>query len=823
MSDPNIKIECEEVSTEERYLDLSTGLLIKFEPVDLFADMELATAADTPAPAAVTPAPAAVVTPAPVPAAVTPAPAAVVTPAPVPAADTPVPAADSVAHDLEVNAQETTPMDTSTPQNPVPNSLTTNLQGSTPMDTSTPEDRVLTANLQTSTPMDTSTPEDPVHDSLTGNNTLLYTYSDGNETLQLNPVDAAILNNQPGKSIILKIERLVPVIKSTVIDDDDDDDVIIITDSSDNEEHGTEDHDISCEDDAEMMFSDDDRVVEYEVLTDNSADTSGTEASDTENTPEELFPKVEMVGQTQRGTTVTTRKRLWTDEPKSYQKHKCRGPPPGYTGRCDGQSAVSNYVIEIIGSAIDSLVECTNNNILAKMRREQRKTFQSITTDEMYAYLGALMTMGFNPQPEISSYFSKCGLLGNAAVQTSFSRSRFTQIWNNMSYTETYASDSELRAAEHRDPVSKVRPFLTKMNEKFRALRNPNRELVVDETMTRYKGRSSFKVRMPKKPAKCGFEHFTLVEASSGYVLNDEPHVGRRVKMVFNGEPEPAYTGGVMGRITRFLARHYLGNWYHLIFDNRFTSTKLLEFLYLNHKTTAVGSLRNNSTDMPEDYDTMYQRKVNSVQRGTYDLRQNGRLVMCAWRDKTTLCVLSTGIDPTSPSQTVTRRVRNVHLELNCPAPTNDYVTNYKGVDLANQLSASYRVGRRCMRWHRYFFFHKLNQVLVNAYINWQEVKSRESRAKAFKKPRSQLDFRMCVAKEFLGRHIARFGRPQTQVPMMGRIHSLVKYSRSKRCVICRSKGIRHETRMRCAVCQIHICNPKNRPECLQAHQLAAP
>jgi hypothetical protein len=613
----------------------------------------------------------------------------------------------------------------------------------------------------------------------------------------------------------VKLERFVPVTST------DSDEVVIISSDSSSCNSDNEDHDISCEDDAEMLWSDEDRVIEYDVSLVSPADRSDTGSSDAENaTPDELFPKSKMVGKTQKGKTVTALKRVWTKEPKTYRMHKCRGKPRGYLGRCDAQSAQSNYVIEILEDAIDSLVEGTNQNILAKLTPEQKKTFQKVTLDEMYAYLGVLITMGFNPQPEISSYFSKCGLLGNAAVQNSFSRSRLTQIWTYMGYTKTFTSDRELRAAERKDPVAKVRPFLASINEKFRALRNPGRELVVDETMTRYKGRSSFKVRMPKKPASCGFEHFTLVEASSGYVLNDEPHVGRRVKMVFVNEPQPVYKGKIMGRITRYLARHYLGSWYHLIFDNRFTSTTLLEFLYLNHQTTAVGSLKSISADMPDDYKTLYQRNVTSEQRGTYDFRQSGRLVMCAWRDKTTLCILSTGVDPTSPSQTVSRRVRNTRRELDCPAPTNDYISHYKGVDLSNQLSASYRVGRRCFRWHRYFFFHKLNQALVNAYINWQEVKSRVD---TFKKPRSQLDFRMSVAKQFMGRHLARHSRTQALVPMAGRIHSLVNFGMSKRCVVCASKGVRHESRKRCSVCEVHICNPKIRPECLQAHRLAAP
>jgi hypothetical protein len=605
-------------------------------------------------------------------------------------------------------------------------------------------------------------------------------------------------------------------------------DVVVI--SSSNYDSDSEDLDASCEDDIETPWSD----SEYETRPDKSCDGSGSELSDYEGVPHnKLFPKQEMVGKTKKGTDVTTQKRLWTKELSPYGLHKCRGPPSGYIGKCDALSAESKYVDEFMNDAVKLMVKNTNKNILNNTRsREAKKRFPAITENEMYAFLGVLIAMGINYQPEISSYFCKDGgILGCGPMQRCFSRQRFMKIWTHLCYTTAFVNLHALRAAEKKDPIVKVREFLTQMNTKFRALRNPRREMVVDETMTKYKGRSSIKVKMPKKPANCGFEHFTLAESSTGYVLNDEAHCGRNVKMVFGvDEPQPKFdeNNHFFARVTRYLARHYLGNWYHLVFDNRFTSTYLLELLYLHHQTTCVGTLRTNAADMPDGFKTLCKQNVKSTQRGTHVEHQNGRLVMCAWRDSTTFCVLSTGVDPTGSSEIVSRKVKNVKTDLDCPAVVNDYIKHYKGVDLANQLSSYYRVGRRCMRWHRYFFFHKLNQVLVNAYINWNEVNSKAGKqqskaAKKKKKQRSQLKFRLEVASQLMARHVARPRRAQSRVPLPGRIHELESSGYSKRCVMCTSQGIRHESRKRCKVCQVHICDPKKRPECLENHRKAMP
>jgi len=370
-------------------------------------------------------------------------------------------------------------------------------------------------------------------------------------------------------------------------------------------------------------------------------------------------------------------------------------------------------------------------------------------------------------------------------------------------------------AREQQDPILKVRPFLSHLNTRFRAVRQARRELCVDETMTKFKGRSSIKVRMPSKPVPMGFEHFTLSEAKTGYVFNDEAHVGKQVKMVFEKDemPQPKFIGNFMGKVTTYLARHYLGKGHHLVFDNRFTSAKLLEYLFRYHRTTGVGSLRGNSAEMPSDFKIMRKAKVTPEERGMHTIRQNGRLVMTAWKDKSTLCILSTGTDPRKPVESVERRCGANKVKVLCPYQVTDYQNNYKGVDLSNQLTASYRVGRRCKRWHRYFFFHKINQVLVNAYINWKEVTKKDEPHKN----RSQLFFRKAVARQYLQR-IAQRTNVRNIEPVTGRIHQLERADRSRRCVICYARKVRHESVKRCKICLVHLCNPTKRPECLRTH-----
>lgn len=192
-----------------------------------------------------------------------------------------------------------------------------------------------------------------------------------------------------------------------------------------------------------------------------------------------------------------------------------------------------------------------------------------------------------------------------------------------------------------------------------------------------------------------------------------------------------------MGRITAYVLRHYLGRGHCLVCDNRFTSAPLFEYLYVHHGTTAVGSLRQNSAQLPPDRRSVLAK---DDERGTFALRQNGRLVFTAWKDTKTVWLLSTDVDPVNaPPGRVLRRSKGKKGGVDCPATALAYQRGFNGVDKSNHLVSSSYVGRRCKVWHRYLFFRKLNQALVNARINMPPGSAR-----------SQTTFRRALASQLL-------------------------------------------------------------------------
>ena len=84
----------------------------------------------------------------------------------------------------------------------------------------------------------------------------------------------------------------------------------------------------------------------------------------------------------------------------------------------------------------------------------------------------------------------------------------------------------KLRILKHTPDIK----FTTSMhgcNRRFKLEWLHGREVAVDETMLKFRGRFAGKQYMPKKPIKRGVKCFNLADSSNGYMLNVLPYTGR--------------------------------------------------------------------------------------------------------------------------------------------------------------------------------------------------------------------------------------------------------------------------------------------------------
>ena len=104
-------------------------------------------------------------------------------------------------------------------------------------------------------------------------------------------------------------------------------------------------------------------------------------------------------------------------------------------------------------------------------------------------------------------------------------RERFTSIlaFLHLNSNTTYIEHGQ----EGHDPIHKIRPFFSHLQEKFQMLYVPEQEICVDEAMCPFKGKSHFRIHMKDKPIKWGFKFHELCESKSGYVYQLEMFCGQ--------------------------------------------------------------------------------------------------------------------------------------------------------------------------------------------------------------------------------------------------------------------------------------------------------
>ena len=169
----------------------------------------------------------------------------------------------------------------------------------------------------------------------------------------------------------------------------------------------------------------------------------------------------------------------------------------------------------------------------------------------------------------------------------------------------------------------------------------PNRQLAIDETLIKFKGKVHFRQFIPIKPGRFGIKAFTLAEiSSSGYLLNSQ---------IYTGKEGDAVQKDFGRRAVISVIEPYLDKGYYVFMDNYYTSVGLFEELE-ERKTLACGTVRSNSRKgLPKEIFGLKEKKVKQLKRGESLFRQKGNVTCVTWHDRKPVSVLAT--TPTSETE----------------------------------------------------------------------------------------------------------------------------------------------------------------------------
>ena len=276
--------------------------------------------------------------------------------------------------------------------------------------------------------------------------------------------------------------------------------------------------------------------------------------------------------------------------------------------------------------------------------KEKFENWEKITIDELYAYFGFLVLMGIVSLPSIRDYWRKDETFNYSPVTSRISRSRFLDIHRFLHFVD---NDSLPR---YGDPayskIQKIKPVLTYLSSKCGELFVPGQDLAVDEAMVKYKGRSSIKQYMPKKPTKRGFKIWMIAESDTGYVLKFSVYEGRSS----NGTVEK----GLGGKVIMDLTENFHERYHQVYFDNFFTGIDVMLNL-LRRGTYACGTMRSDRKGFPVTLKEIMKKGLPN--RGDHRAVRNGNVIVTVWQDTKAISCASTNANNTTTQ--ITRKQKD--------------------------------------------------------------------------------------------------------------------------------------------------------------------
>ncbi|XP_060863545.1 piggyBac transposable element-derived protein 3-like [Metopolophium dirhodum] len=298
-------------------------------------------------------------------------------------------------------------------------------------------------------------------------------------------------------------------------------------------------------------------------------------------------------------------------------------------------------------------------------------------------------------------YWSTSDDLGVKLVSNALSRDMFEKILIHL-----HCNDNTLLPINNKDKLFKLRPIIDKLNESFKRNYFGTRQVSVDESMVKFKDRSTLKQYNPMKPVKRGYKIWSLAD-QKGYMLAFKIYQGK--EEIVNHEFDKIY--GLGERVVLELTKSIWNEQREIYFDNYFSSLPLVQKLKLEN-TLARGTIRTNRKGLPTEMCTDKKMK-----RGEHDKKfLSDGISFFKWMDNKAVNFISNfhGSEVTS----VNRKEKNgTSVSVTCPTVVSDYNSYMGGVDHADRLRALYDIDRKSRKWWHRLFFGLIDIMFVNSYV----------------------------------------------------------------------------------------------------------
>ena len=448
---------------------------------------------------------------------------------------------------------------------------------------------------------------------------------------------------------------------------------------------------------------------------------------------------------------------------------------------------------------INMIVEQTNLYGKQKFhRRHDGENWIDITRNEIEAFIGMNVIMGFHKLPSYRHYWNNDENLYTPVIANVMSIHQFDKILSNIHLED----NSKFKNTEDKSKLYKVEKFLDLLKENYKKNYKVSPYTSIDESMIKFTGRSSIKQYLPLKPIRRGYKVWVAADSTNGYVYEFDIYCGKdseRSKNELLGEHV----------VKKLLRQNSNGN-IHVYFDNYFTSLNLLR--YLQRKgVRATGTVRSTRKNMPKSL----VDNTEKLQRGEFRYKTCEGISVVKWMDTKIVYVASNFYNPQETMQIWRKNKDGTKIETKCPKMIAEYNKFMGGVDRADQNVSIYIVDRKSVRnWIR-IFIHFLYVSLHNAFICYKSLPDTQDI--------TFLQFLSSIATSLIAKNSfrKRVGRPlsnslpcKTQRTENIGVHMPIVTSR-RRCVVCTKSGRQNRSTIACTTCNVSLCITSKR-NCFQ-------
>jgi len=293
------------------------------------------------------------------------------------------------------------------------------------------------------------------------------------------------------------------------------------------------------------------------------------------------------------------------------------------------------------------------------------------TPDEMKGFVALQIEMGLDWRYRVSEHWSTRSLLPGGFTKV-MTRDRYLLIQSFLHFNDS--SVQPKKGEEGYNPMYKVQTLLNLTVPRYRQLYQSGRDLSVDESMIKYKGRLAFRQYMPDKPTKYGIKDFVLAESDTGFCLKFMTYTG---KYSFHRKDVPLTTQVVLDLLDVY---EHAGHVVHM--DNFYTSPELFRTLE-SKDIGACGTARSNRKHMPNGL----KPETPKLKRGDDPVFFHaGNLVACGWEDVKRVTCLSTVHTNNTCEKTIRQKGSPTGRQLNKPVMIEEYNYKMSGVDHLDQM-----------------------------------------------------------------------------------------------------------------------------------------